>query len=65
LLGRGWDPIDLAREAHLSPATVSTALNGRPIAAKSLSLMVQVVLRNPPIGEIDDLILGGPERDAG
>ena len=53
---RGWDPIQLAREARLSPATVSAALAGRPIAARSLSLIADALLRTPVIDVIDSLI---------
>jgi len=40
MVRRGWSASDLARESRLSPATISAALAGRPIAAKSLDLKV-------------------------
>ncbi len=52
----GWDAMHLAREARLSPATVSTALAGRPIAAKSLSLIANALLHAPVVGLIDSLL---------
>jgi lambda repressor-like predicted transcriptional regulator len=62
---RGWDPVDLAREARLSPATVSAALAGRSIAARSLALIAAALLRTPPNPEIDQLILGEPDVGVG
>jgi len=53
---RGWAAIDLAREARLSPATVSTALSGKPISARSLALIAAALLRAPVIGLIDSLV---------
>ena len=53
---RGWNAINLAREARLSPATVSTALAGKPVSAQSLSLMVEALTRTPANDLIDRLI---------
>jgi len=36
MVRRGWSVSDLARESRLSAATISAALAGRPMAAKSL-----------------------------
>lgn len=55
---RGWAATDLAREAKISHATVSSALAGRPIAASSLGLMASALSRVPAIEAIDSLILG-------
>ena len=55
---RGWSATDLARESRLSPATVSAALAGRPIAAKSLDLIAETFTRVPARQAIDQLILG-------
>jgi len=54
---RGWDATDLARESRLSQATVSAALAGRPIAAKSLGLMAKALLRVPANEVIDSLMM--------
>ncbi len=55
---RGWSPLDLARAARLSPATVSAALNGRPIAASSLNLIARALAKAPVVEVIDRLLLG-------
>jgi len=53
---RGWSPVDLARAARLSPATVSAALGGRPIAASSLSLIAKALAETPTVDVIDRLL---------
>jgi transcriptional regulator with XRE-family HTH domain len=55
---RGWAAIDLARAARLSPATVSAALAGRPIAASSVALIAKALASAPP-----DEIIGRLLRD--
>ena len=59
---RGWAAIDLAREARLSPATISTALSGKPISARSLALIAAALLRAPVIDIIDSLVANSDER---
>ena len=46
---RGLAAVDLAREAQLSPATISTALSGKRISARSLALIAAALLRAPVI----------------
>jgi transcriptional regulator with XRE-family HTH domain len=58
LVRRGWSASDLARESRLSPATISAALAGRPIAAKSLDLIGEALTRVPARKAIDALIMG-------
>jgi transcriptional regulator with XRE-family HTH domain len=58
MVRRGWSAVDLAREARLSPATISAALASRPIAAKSLDLIADVFTRVPPRQAIDRLLTG-------
>ena len=60
MVRRGWSASDLARESRLSPATISTALAGRPIAAKSLDLIGDAFTRVSARKAIDDLIMGDP-----
>jgi len=59
---RGWSAADLARESELSEATVCSALAGRAIAPRSLSLIAQALSRVPAIEIIDVLVLGKPEN---
>ncbi|MGH9090011.1 MAG: helix-turn-helix domain-containing protein [Acidimicrobiales bacterium] len=54
---RGWAAVDLARESHLSPATVSAALGGRGVAASSVALIARALDRVPASGTIDALIM--------
>ena len=61
LARRGWSASDLAREAGISPPTISAALAGRPIAARSLGLIAECLQRVAPSPAVDGLILG--ERD--
>ena len=58
MVRRGWCASDLARESRLSPATISAALSGRPIAAKSLDLIGDAFTRVPSRKAIDELIMG-------
>jgi transcriptional regulator with XRE-family HTH domain len=44
---RGLDAIDLARNAHTSPAAMSAALAGKPISASSLRLMAGALQATP------------------
>ena len=61
---RGWAATDLARESRLSPATISTALAGKPIAARSLGLIAMALGRVPALGAVDALIVSdGPEGE--
>jgi transcriptional regulator with XRE-family HTH domain len=57
---RGWSSLDLARAARISPATVSAALHGRPIAASSLGLIAKA-LASTPVVDVIDRLLRGPE----
>jgi transcriptional regulator with XRE-family HTH domain len=63
---RGWNASDLARESHLSQATISAALAGRSIAAGSLALIARALSRVPANGVIDSLIMNdGYEAELG
>jgi lambda repressor-like predicted transcriptional regulator len=58
---RGWAACDLAREARLSEATVSTALAGRPIAARSVGLIAEALTRVPVLPALDSLLMADPD----
>ena len=53
---RGWDAIDLARAARLSPATVSTALAGKAISAHSMTQIARA-LSQAPVNELIDRLV--------
>ena len=53
---RGWDAINLARASRLSPATVSTALAGKPISAHSMNQIAKA-LAEAPVDEFLDRLL--------
>lgn len=57
LARRGISGLDLARGAGVSTATVSAALSGRAISARSLQLIAQALTRTPVIDVIDSLLL--------
>lgn len=50
---------DLAKAAGVGAATVSTALAGRPIATRSLQLIVNALTHIPPVAVADLLLDGG------
>jgi lambda repressor-like predicted transcriptional regulator len=53
LARRGWSAADLARQSGVSAATITAALAGRGIAAKSLGLIAAALSRVPPNSTID------------
>jgi transcriptional regulator with XRE-family HTH domain len=58
---RGWSATDLARESGISRPTISAALAGKAIAARSVGLLGLAFARVPAEPAIDSLILG--DRD--
>jgi transcriptional regulator with XRE-family HTH domain len=62
---RGWAAVDLARESRLSPATVSAALGGKPVAASSVALIADALARVPASQMIDALIMIDGDRSLG
>ena len=59
---RGWQGVDLAREARLSQATISAALSGKPVSARSLALIAAAFVRTPAMAIIDSLVSGEDGR---
>lgn len=53
---RGWSCIDLARFAGISPTTVSAAVNGHPVAAKTIRKMAAALAKTPAIAGADELL---------
>lgn len=53
---RGLRGCDLARLSKLSPATVSHALNGQPIATTTLHKLAIALSQVPVIAAVDDLL---------
>jgi lambda repressor-like predicted transcriptional regulator len=54
---QGWTHADLARAAGVSQPTVTAALGGRSVAPRTLRLIAQALLAQPPIDGIDSLLL--------
>lgn len=61
LARRGWSATDLARESGVSRPTISAALAGKAVAARSVGLMAKALSRVPAEPVIDALVLG--DRD--
>lgn len=57
LVRRGWNATELAHAARLSNATVSAACRGRAISPTSVRLIVKALIAQPPLPEIDALLL--------
>jgi transcriptional regulator with XRE-family HTH domain len=55
---RGWSRADLARAAGISAPTVTMALAGRPVAARTLRQIGLALAKAEPITGIDSLLLG-------
>jgi transcriptional regulator with XRE-family HTH domain len=64
MMRRGLAATDLARESHISQATVSAALAGKPLATKSAVLIARALSRIPVVDLIDSL-LPQADRDIG
>ncbi|MDQ6946092.1 MAG: helix-turn-helix transcriptional regulator [Actinomycetota bacterium] len=56
MASRGWNACDLARLAGLSAATLTAALQGRPVSLRTLQKIAVVIARTPPIPEALDLL---------
>jgi lambda repressor-like predicted transcriptional regulator len=61
---RGLSASELADKAHLSPATLTAALAGKPIAESSLRLIARA-LEATPVDEVILLLLGPTRVAAG
>jgi hypothetical protein len=54
---RGWSGSDLARASRLSPPTISAALAGRPVAAKTLASIARALCSAPTVEGVDGLVV--------
>jgi DNA-binding Xre family transcriptional regulator len=59
LARRGWNCSDLCRASGVSAATLSSAINGKPIAHRTL-VRIAVALERQPIVAAIDRLLGEP-----
>jgi transcriptional regulator with XRE-family HTH domain len=55
---RGLTISELAQRAHLSPATVSAAVHGRPVNVRSAVLMARTLAACPIIKELEEWATG-------
>ena len=53
---RGWNFVDLARAAGISPATLSAANHGARISPRTLRRIAEALNRQPVIPAAEDLI---------
>lgn len=56
MLLRGWDGVDLAFHAGVSPATVSHAINGLPVSSTTLRKLAQALLRAAVVSGAEELL---------
>ena len=54
---RGWSHTDLARVARISCATVSGAMNGRPVSPTTVRLILVALQSAPVLDGVDSLLL--------
>ena len=57
LAKRGWNGSDLARAARMSPGTVSGAMQGHRVSARTLMRIAEALHRQPVVPTAEDLIL--------
>ena len=56
LVIRGWNGVDLAHHALVSPATVSAALQGRPVNSNTIRKMALAFSKAPPLAGTEDIL---------
>jgi transcriptional regulator with XRE-family HTH domain len=56
MLLRGWDGVDLAYHAGVSPATVSHAINGLPVSSTTLRKLAQALVRATVVAGAEELL---------
>ena len=55
---RGLTVGDLAQRAHLSPATASSAVDGKAVNVRSAVLLARAVAASPVIEELEEWVTG-------
>lgn len=53
---RGWNGVDLAYHAGVVPATVSAAMQGRPISSATLRKLAEALLKAEVIPGAEELL---------
>ncbi len=56
MASRGWNACDLAQLAGLSAATLTAALQGRPVSPRTVRKIAMVIARTPAIPEAVELL---------
>jgi transcriptional regulator with XRE-family HTH domain len=56
MLLRGWDGVDLAFHAGVSPATVSHAINGRAVSPTTLRKLAKALVGAPVVAGAEELL---------
>lgn len=57
---RGWSAADLVRASGVSGPTISAALAGRPVAARSLGKIAEALGRAPALPVVEALLVPPP-----
>ncbi len=56
MAARGWNACDLAEVAGLSAATLTAALQGRPVSLRTVQKIAVAIARTPAIPQAVDLL---------
>ena len=56
MAARGWNACDLAQLAGLSAATLTAALQGRPVSLRTVQKVALVISRTPAVPEAVELL---------
>lgn len=56
MAARGWNGVDLAHHAGVSPATLSHALNGHPVTTATLNRLARALSKAPLVEGVEELL---------
>jgi len=56
MAARGWNACDLAQAAGLSAATLTVALQGRPVSLRTVQKIAVAIARTPAIPQAVELL---------